>query len=441
MYHKWVGKCDACNSWNTIEEEIIKKSSKLKTNTSLEIVSLDDNVENIERIDTKITELNRVLGGGLVEGSAVLIGGNPGIGKSTLLLQLANNLESSGKEVLYASGEESVTQVALRAKRLGVDAKNIKFTSVTNVEELVSVINKNTNIKVLIVDSIQTIFSEAISSPPGTVSQVKFCANELITSAKKKGCILILVGHVTKDGNIAGPKMLEHMVDTVAYFENYSHHDYRMVRTFKNRFGAVNEIGLFEMQSSGLREVQNPSEFFLDYHHEPSSGNSIVVSMEGTRPILAEVQALVSPSFLATPRRAVVGWDVNRLSVMIAIINSKLKLNLLNKEVYLNVVGGLKISEPAADLAVVAALLSAELNCIIPNDTVFFGEVGLSGEIRPVPYQDARISEIKKLGFKRVVMAKTDKRKQKTIAPANNDDTIDVVRICHIRELLNLIKK
>jgi DNA repair protein RadA/Sms len=436
VHNKWSGKCTACNAWNSITEEsnhitpVFGKGTndnKIKKSKNVDIHTLDSEVEDVPRTNTGISELDRVLGGGLVSGSAILIGGDPGIGKSTLLLQTVVALSRAGNKCLYISGEESVEQIKLRAKRLSTPANNTQIAAATSLNEILKVIN-TTDLSVLVIDSIQTIFNEAIESAPGTVSQVRACAFELIRIAKTKGIALILVGHVTKDGAIAGPKVLEHMVDTVLYFEGERGHQFRIIRAVKNRFGAANEIGVFEMCDNGLNEVTNPSAIFLPTKGESIPGSAIFVGLEGTRPILLEIQALVVPSFLATPRRAVVGWDSNRLAMMIAVLNARYGINLLDKEVYLNVVGGLKITEPAADLAVLAALISAHRTTPISRENVFFGEVGLSGELRQVVHYDLRLNEASKLGFKQAFAPQPPKNKKIAC-------NIDVLNVNHIREL------
>ncbi len=436
VHNKWSGKCDACNAWNSITEEVLTATpvfgkgtndNKVKKARNVEFHTLDEHVEDVPRTHTGILELDRVLGGGLVSGSAILIGGDPGIGKSTLLLQTVVALSKAGNKCLYISGEESVEQIKLRAKRLNTPTSHTQVAAATSLNEILKAIN-TTELNVLVIDSIQTIFNEAIESAPGTVSQVRACAFELIRIAKSKGIALILVGHVTKEGTIAGPKVLEHMVDTVLYFEGERGHQFRIIRAVKNRFGAANEIGVFEMCDTGLAEVSNPSAIFLPTKGEAIPGSAIFVGLEGTRPILLEIQALVVPSFLATPRRAVVGWDINRLAMMIAVLNARYGINLLDKEVYLNVVGGLKITEPAADLAVLAALISAHRNAPISRENVFFGEVGLSGELRQVVHYELRLNEASKLGFKQAYAPQPSKNKKIAC-------NIDVLNVNHIREL------
>ncbi len=430
---KWAGKCDACGTWGSISEEAtsqvfsIAKNSK-RSSAKIEFHNLDASDENLKRLDTNMEELNRVLGGGLVIGSASLVGGDPGIGKSTILLQAAAQIAQDGHKCVYITGEESVGQVALRAKRLGLDKAPVEIASATNVEDIIASL-KTSKPKVVIIDSIQTMFLSSIDSSPGTVSQVRFSAHELITVAKSQGFCLILVGHVTKDGQIAGPRVLEHMVDTVLYFEGEKGYNFRILRAVKNRFGPANEIGVFEMQQQGLVEVKNPSSFFISGKSNNVSGSVIYAGIEGTRPILVEIQALVSPSFLATPRRAVVGWDANRLAMIIAVLQARCDMKLFDKEIYLNVAGGIKLTEPAADLAVAAAIISATQSKVVPADTIFFGEVGLSGEVRPVSQSVLRLKEAQKLGFtKAVIPAITEK------------SPIKHTEIVHLAQLLDLVK-
>lgn len=437
IHPKWSGKCEACNTWDTIVEEVVQATPVFGKGTNdnkkikakdIEIVDLNSEAQDVVRDTTGISELDRVLGGGLVKGSAILIGGDPGIGKSTLLLQSVISLSKSGRECFYVSGEESAEQVKLRSKRLHLKAENTKIAAATSLNDILKAVNNFDNLDVLVIDSIQTIYNEAVESAPGSVSQIRACAFELIRLAKQKNIAVILVGHVTKDGNIAGPKVLEHMVDCVLYFEGERGNQFRIIRAVKNRFGASNEIGVFEMTDSGLNEVSNPSEVFLSNRSEDLPGSVIYAGMEGSRPLLLEIQALVVPSYLPTPRRAVIGWDANRLAMMIAVLNARFGLNLLDKEVYLNVVGGLKVTEPAADLAVMAALISSAKNVAISSKYVFFGEIGLSGEVRQVVNHDIRINEALKLGFEKVFVPtqvkKTGAKTQK-----------DAICITHVKEL------
>ncbi len=403
IHGKWAGQCEGCNAWNTLIEEQTQETPKgLKGNkkgASLAFASLDDVPQDLLRHLSGLSELDRVLGGGLVPGSGILIGGDPGIGKSTLLLQMTASLGKAGIACSYISGEESVAQIQMRAKRLGLHTPNVQLATANSVRDIFSSIDNANAPEVVIIDSIQTMFIDSIESAPGTVTQVRASSNELIKLAKKRHIAMLLVGHVTKDGQIAGPRVLEHMVDTVLYFEGDRGHPFRILRAVKNRFGATDEIGVFSMTDKGLAEVENPSALFLSQRAEPVSGSVVFAGMEGSRPMLVEIQALVAPSPLATPRRAVVGWDSNRLSMILAVLEARCGITFSNKEVYLNVAGGLRINEPAADLAAVAALLSAINDIPFAEDAVVFGEVGLSGEVRPVSRMDARLKEAEKLGF------------------------------------------
>ena len=390
-----------------------------------EILSGDGASER-SRIITPIEELNRVLGGGLVPASAILVGGDPGIGKSTLLLQLTSQLADSGIKSLYVTGEESAEQVKLRAHRLQVGSKESYIVAATNVHDILATIDAlKHEVKLVVIDSIQTIYSSDYSSAPGTVSQIRAVAHDLITYAKRNDIIMLLVGHVTKDGQLAGPKVLEHMVDTVLYFEGDASYHFRILRSMKNRFGSVNEIGIFEMTSGGLREVKNPSELFLMDRENNVSGISVFAGIEGSRPILVEIQALIAPSNMPMPRRSVVGWDPNRLSMILAVLSVRYGLNLSTYEVYLSVAGGLKITEPAADLAVAAAIVSAANNSPLPQGSVFFGEIGLSGEVRKVTQVDARIREASKLGFSEIFCATHPRQ----------DESVKTTSISHVKQL------
>ncbi len=413
IHFKWVGKCPDCGAWNSFVEEFAeggashftrisddKKSGKKSDSNKIELVKLNGEAQEFPRIQVGINELDRVLGGGLVQGSVVLIGGDPGIGKSTLLLQTAESLAKKNVKIVYISGEESVDQVRLRAKRMGIEQDSIELASTTNVGEIVSSISAAKQPTVVVIDSIQTMFLDELNSAPGTVSQVRAAAGELTIFAKKNNITLLIVSHVTKDGQIAGPKVLEHMVDTVLYFEGEKDLSFRILRAQKNRFGAANEIGVFEMNEIGLSEVSNPSELFLTSYDRETSGSVVFAGVEGSRPILVEIQALVSPSFIPTPRRAVVGWDTNRLAMIIAVLGNRFGLNLFDKEVYLNIVGGLKIEETAADLAVACSLISAARDIALPSNTIAIGEIGLSGEVRMVSNLEGRLKEAAKLGFK-----------------------------------------
>lgn len=405
-HNRWMGKCDACGEWNSLSEEASQASvpkglGKTKGRV-IDFVPLDGASENLPRRISRIGEFDRVTGGGLVPGSALLIGGDPGIGKSTLLLQTVAALSKESR-CAYISGEEAVDQVRLRAARLGLNNHPVQLAAETSVRDIVSTIEKE-NYDVVVIDSIQTMYLDNLDSAPGTVAQVRASAAELIRVAKRRNTTLLIVGHVTKDGQIAGPRVLEHMVDTVLYFEGDRGHQFRILRAVKNRFGPTDEIGVFEMADAGLIEVLNPSELFLAQRNSDISGSAVFAGMEGTRPVLVEVQALVAPSPLGTPRRAVIGWDSGRLSMVLAVLESRCGITIGPNDVYLNVAGGLRVSEPAADLAVAAALVSSLSGNAVPEDMVIFGEIGLSGEIRNVGQTDLRLKEAEKLGFKRALI-------------------------------------
>jgi DNA repair protein RadA/Sms len=400
---KWSGKCDACGEWNTIAEEAARETlpkgvSGGKGGRKIEFVALKGQTAPPPRRKTGIGELDRVCGGGLVAGSAILVGGDPGIGKSTLLLQSTARLAAHAACV-YITGEEAVDQVRLRALRLGMEQAPVQLAAATNVRDIVASLETGTAPDVVVIDSIQTMFSDAVDSAPGTVTQVRTCAHELIRVAKQRGFTLFLVGHVTKEGTLAGPRVLEHMVDTVLYFEGDRGHQFRILRAVKNRFGATDEIGVFEMTDKGLNEVLNPSALFLAERRGNVSGSCVFAGIEGTRPVLVEIQALVASSGLGTPRRAVVGWDTARLNMVLAVLEARAGLAFGGYDIYLNVAGGLRIQEPAADLAVAAALVSAYTGDPVPADAVVFGEIGLSGEVRAVAQRDVRLKEAAKLGF------------------------------------------
>ena len=409
VHPRWVGHCDECDAWNSIVEEAVPESPPMggvksrvqslsETGTPIEVVNLLGNSKSAHRRKTGIEEFDRVIGNGLVDGSALLIGGDPGIGKSTLLLQVTAALAQTAR-CIYISGEEAVDQIRLRAARLDVAAKPVELATATNVANIVATLDINDRPDVVVIDSIQTMYCASLGSAPGTVAQIRASAQELIRLAKRLGFALLLVGHVTKEGAIAGPRVLEHMVDTVLYFEGERGHQFRLLRSVKNRFGATDEIGVFEMTGRGLSEVSNPSALFLADRQGEVSGASVFAGIEGTRPMLVEIQALVAQSPLATPRRAVVGWDSARLSMILAVLEARCGLQFGGNDVYLNVVGGLRISEPAADLAVAAALISSLIGEPMPENMIVFGEIGLSGEVRPVNQAEARIREATKLGF------------------------------------------
>ncbi len=396
---KWAGRCEACGAWNSLVEEGVARGAGRK----LPLSDLSAETPPVTRLCSGITELDRVLGGGLVPGSAVLIGGDPGIGKSTLVLQAAARLAGAGAHTIYVSGEESEAQIRLRARRLGLADVPVALAAATSVRDIAATVDAPGAAAALIIDSIQTMNVDALDSASGTVAQVRASAQELISIAKRRGFVLLLVGHVTKDGQIAGPRVLEHMVDAVLYFEGERGHQFRILRAVKNRFGATDEIGVFAMTGLGLEEVANPSGLFLAEREEPVSGAAVFAGVEGTRPVLVEIEALVAPSPLVAPRRAVVGWDSARLAMILAVLEARCGLALGGSEVYLNVAGGLRIVEPAADLAVATALISSLTDAPVPDGAVAFGEIGLSGEVRPVAHGDARLKEAAKLGFARAL--------------------------------------
>jgi DNA repair protein RadA/Sms len=407
---RWVGRCPSCNEWNTLVEETDAgppPGSGVTRQTRGRVVNLetlDARGEAPPRMPTGIAELDRVAGGGIVPGSALLIGGEPGIGKSTLLLQLCASLAKAGHRTLYFSGEEAAAQVRLRAERLGLSKSPVLLASETNLSNILATLGDDKRADLVVIDSIQTLWADMLDAAPGTVSQVRAATGSLIRYAKQSGAALLLVGHVTKDGQIAGPKVIEHMVDTVLSFEGDRGHPFRILRAVKNRFGATDEIGVFEMAQQGLREVSNPSELFLGDRDANAPGAAVFAGVEGTRPLLVEIQALVAPSALGTPRRAVVGWDANRLSMVLAVLDARCGVSLAQHDVYLNIAGGLKITEPAADLAAAAALLSSLSGSVLPADHVYFGEISLSGAVRAAGHMTTRLKEAQKLGFKRAVL-------------------------------------
>lgn len=434
---KWMGKCPGCGAWNTLVEEMEAPVSSRRvvfaTGMQSEVAKPRPitNVETINeaRITTKFQELNRVLGGGIVDGSLVLIGGDPGIGKSTLLLQVSSQLAESSYQVLYISGEESQKQIKLRADRLQVSSDNLYVYSETDLQRIVLHVEEMSP-SFVVIDSIQTIYLPEVTSAPGSVSQVRECTAELMKLAKIKGIPIFIVGHVTKEGNIAGPRMLEHMVDAVLYFEGERHHTYRILRAVKNRFGSTNEIGIFEMKELGLQEVLNPSEIFLEERPVGVAGSIVVASMEGTRPVLVEIQALISPTSFGNPRRMATGMDHNRVSLIMAVLEKRAGMLLQNQDAYLKVAGGLKLDEPAIDLAVALSIASSFRDkATSPTDAVI-GEVGLTGEIRRVSRIDQRVQEAAKLGFKRAIIP------MKNIGGWTIPEGIEVVGVSNIGEAL-----
>jgi DNA repair protein RadA/Sms len=445
VHPKWAGKCDDCGAWNTLVEEAARASAPKglsgKGGRPLAFVGLQGDASAVARRASAIAEFDRVCGGGLVPGSALLIGGDPGIGKSTLILQamaaLADGKSGRKLECAYVSGEESLDQVRLRARRLGVADAPVRLAAATSIRDIAASLDRTDTPQVVAIDSIQTMYLDNLDSAPGTVSQVRAAAQELIRLAKARGFTLLLVGHVTKEGMIAGPRVLEHMVDTVLYFEGERGHQFRILRAVKNRFGPTDEIGVFEMTDAGLAEVPNPSALFLGDRQREVAGSAVFAGIEGTRPMLVEIQALVAPSAPGTPRRAVVGWDGNRLAMVLAVLEARCGVAIGANDIYLNVAGGLRISEPAADLAVAAALVSALAHEPVPADMVVFGEIGLSGEVRPVSQAEARLKEAEKLGFASALMPLRRGRGKDRPASVGAFKTRE---IAHLRLLLNLFE-
>ncbi len=440
---KWMGQCPGCREWNTFVEETVKpaaKATKGLGNTqgasgayeapkALSEIEMKDE----ERYDTHIGELNRVLGGGLVKGSLILVGGDPGIGKSTILLQVAGNVSGDGKDILYISGEESLRQIKLRANRIGNFSENLKFMCETNLSNIEEAITRDKP-AVVIIDSIQTMYNESVSSAPGSVSQVRESTSVLLHIAKSMNISIFIVGHVTKEGQVAGPRVLEHMVDTVLYFEGDRHASYRILRAVKNRFGSTNEIGVFEMQEKGLVEVSNPSEFMLDGRPENASGSIVTCSVEGTRPILIEIQALVCRSNFGFPKRQANGTDYNRVNLLMAVLEKRVGLSMGESDAYVNLAGGMRIAEPSLDLGICLALISSFKNKPISSDVIAFGEVGLSGEVRSVNMAQARVSEAKKLGFTTCIVPKALEKKLKSTFK-----DIEILGVASIADAMNLI--
>jgi DNA repair protein RadA/Sms len=449
---KWSGRCEACNAWNTITEEAPRETAPKglsgRGGRKLDFVGLEGTTSVAPRRATGIAEFDRVAGGGLVRGSALLIGGDPGIGKSTLLLQVVAALgtapsggrvgspggASAAVRCAYVSGEEAVDQVRLRAQRLAVTGAAVELAAATSVRDIVASLDHADAPDVVVIDSIQTMYVDTLDSAPGTVAQVRTAASELIRLAKRRGFVLLLVGHVTKEGVIAGPRVLEHMVDTVLYFEGERGHQFRILRAVKNRFGPANEIGVFEMTDAGLVEVPNPSALFLAERRGNISGTTVFAGMEGTRPVLVEIQALLAASPMATPRRAVVGWDSARLAMVLAVLEARCGLAVTGNDIYLNVAGGLRINEPAADLAVAAALVSSLSDIPMPDNLVVFGEIGLSGEVRAVSQTDQRLREAAKLGFGAALMPPRRGRRAGTAPGANGG--LETREIAHLQDLV-----
>lgn len=435
QYAKWLGQCKSCNQWNTIVEEVIQKEQKRnwkqetsysKQNKPLKIKEIEINQDN--RILTKNSEFNRVLGGGLVQGSVLLLGGEPGIGKSTLLLQIALTIN---KKVLYISGEESQAQIKLRAERLNNTNSNCLILTETNTQNIFSVIEKETP-EIVILDSVQTLHTNHIEATPGSVSQIRETTAELIKFAKETATPVILIGHITKEGSIAGPKILEHMVDVVLQFEGDRNHIYRILRANKNRFGSTAELGIYQMQSSGLQEVKNPSELLLSHKAKNLSGTAIAATLEGVRPLMIETQALVSTAVYGTPQRSATGYDIKRLNMLLAVLEKRAGFRLGAKDVFLNIAGGIKIVDTAIDLAIISAILSSNEDTYISQNICFAAEVGLAGEIRPISRIEQRISEAEKLGFEKIVISNYSKT-------AVTNLNIEVIKIAKVEELYRLL--
>lgn len=409
---KWLGKCPECTKWNTFVEEIDQKSTKKEvfiidksSSKPVSINSIESKEE--ERFTTDINELDRVLGGGIVKGSLVLVGGDPGIGKSTLLIQVSSNVANLGKTVLYITGEESESQIKMRAKRLGINSENLYIFAENNLSIIESYL-ESVNPELIILDSIQTVFSPEISSASGTVSQIKEGTSKFMKISKKMGISTFIVGHVTKEGSLAGPKLLEHMVDTVLYFEGERYNTYRLVRAVKNRFGSTNELGVFEMRDLGLVELDNPSKILISEKPKDVAGSVIISTVEGTRPMLLELQALVSPTSFGIPKRTSTGVDYNRVGMLLAVLEKRVGLQIQNQDVYINIVGGIKINEPSIDLGIAISVASSFRNIPIDEDIAVTGEVGLTGEVRAVSFIEKRIAECKKLGFKKIVVPRSN---------------------------------
>ncbi|UFT99469.1 DNA repair protein RadA [Radiobacillus kanasensis] len=433
---KWMGKCPGCQSWNSLVEEVIASSSG-KRHTLVSPPSDSKKPERLTaiasedtpRIKTNMPEFNRVLGGGVVPGSLVLIGGDPGIGKSTLLLQVSSQLADSSLKVLYISGEESARQTKLRADRLGVTSDNLYVLAETNLVDIVNQIDQ-LDPDFVVIDSIQTIYREEVTSAPGSVSQVRECTSELMRISKSKGIPIFIVGHVTKEGSIAGPRLLEHMVDAVLYFEGERHHTFRILRGVKNRFGSTNEMGIFEMKEEGLQEVLNPSQIFLEERSQGAAGSTVVASMEGSRPVLVEIQSLISPTSFGNPRRMATGIDHNRVPLLMAVLEKRVGLLLQNQDAYVKVAGGVKLDEPAIDLAVAVSIASSFKDQISKPNDVLIGEVGLTGEVRRVARIDQRVQEAAKLGFKRAIIPK------KNLEGWTPPTSIEVIGVNTVQEAL-----
>ena len=434
---KWLGKCPACGAWNTLIESLASAESGIKNrfaalaSTAEVAVLADIEASDVDRTPTGHAELDRVLGGGIVEGGVVLIGGDPGIGKSTLLLQALDSLQRAGKKTLYVTGEESGAQVALRSRRLGLDGSQVSVLAEIQLEKILATLTARQP-DVAVIDSIQTVYSEQLSSAPGSVAQVRECAAHLTRAAKAAGVCIVLVGHVTKEGALAGPRVLEHMVDTVLYFEGDTHSQFRLVRAIKNRFGAVNEIGVFAMTEKGLKGVSNPSAIFLSQHAEPVPGSCVMVTLEGTRPLLVEIQALVD-SGGPSPRRLSVGLDKDRLAMLLAVLHRHAGVACMDQDVFINAVGGVRIGEPAADMAVMLAITSSLRGKPLPKGFIAFGEVGLAGEVRPAPRGQERLREAAKLGFTMAIVPKAN-------APKKPVEGMTVHAVERVEEALQIVR-
>ena len=432
---KWLGQCPACREWNTFVEEKVTsvKAGTVRDKKEAQIVALSSvETDEDERMMTEMAELDRVLGGGIVPGSLVLVGGDPGIGKSTLLLQVCQRLAAMNKKILYISGEESLKQIKLRANRMGDFSQTLFLLCETNLDMIRGVIEQQTP-DMVVIDSIQTMYNEEVGSAPGSVSQVRESTNILMQLAKGLGISIFIVGHVTKEGTVAGPRVLEHMVDTVLYFEGDRHASYRILRAVKNRFGSTNEIGVFEMQKSGLVEVENPSEFMLSGRPEHASGSVVACAMEGTRPMLMEIQALVCKSSFGMPRRTAAGLDYNRVNLLMAVLEKRAGLPLSSYDAYVNIAGGIRMNEPAADLGIVMAIASSYKNKPVSEDAIVFGEVGLSGEVRAVTMPEQRVAEAKKLGFKTCILPEV------SVKGLGQVEGIEVIGVRSVNQAMNLL--
>ncbi|OGP97474.1 MAG: DNA repair protein RadA [Deltaproteobacteria bacterium RBG_19FT_COMBO_46_9] len=431
---KWMGRCPECGQWNSYIEEISESGDRgaVSSNVGRPQVIEDISINNEQRLKTGIIEFDRALGGGLIPGSIILLGGEPGIGKSTLILQVAGGISDQGLKSLYLSGEESPQQIKLRARRLSIHSKNLFVITGNCIEDLFEQITE-LNPDLLVVDSIQTIYTNALPSTPGSVGQLREVSARFLRFAKETNTPVFLVGHVTKDGVIAGPKLLEHLVDTVLYFEGDSSHVFRIVRAVKNRYGSTNEIGIFEMKEEGLKEVGNPSRIFLEERQERAAGSVVIPCLEGTRPILVEIQALVGASPFGVPRRTAIGVDHNRVSLLVAVLGKRGGIEMGDQDIFVNVAGGLKVDEPAADLGIVSAMISSFLDKPVVPDTVVFGEVGLAGEIRGVSQPELRINEAKKLGFTRCLLSKSNKENCVSISH------MEMVGVESVRALMDVL--